>query len=108
MLRLWPAPAASQDVGRELALLLQRAPAVLPASSRRPGDGDLKAAGIGYERLTSIDGPAVGRGCEPFQRLGLDRGEEIQVAPVRVRQLGRPAREELNQPLRGFGDGWHH
>ena len=108
MLRLRSAPAASQDVGRELALLLQRALALLPASSRRPGDGDLKAAGIGHECLTSVDGPAVGWGCEPFQRLGLDRGEEIQVAPVRVRQLGRAAREELHQPYGGFGDGWHH
>ena len=104
---LRPAAAPSKEVSRELLLFLEGAAAPLPASSRRPGNDHLKTAGVGHQGLTPVDGPAVRRGRQPFQGFRLDRGEKVQVAPVRVGQLGGAAHEQLGQPLRDFGDSWH-
>ena len=94
-------------MGGEGVLLFQGATAVLPACSGRTGDGDLQAAGVGHQRLTAIDGPAVRRGQEPGQRFELDHRKEVEVAAGRVGQVvGTPA-QELRQSSGGVVDGRH-
>ena len=103
-----PLLARAEQVGAQLAFVVEHPLAGHEPNARRPRDEQLHAPGVGHHALPAVDGPHVGRRRRPLERPKDDLGLEQQVAPGRVGERGHAAGQQLGQTDGGLLQGWFH
>ena len=89
---------AADQLGLQLAFVLEMHAPVLVADAGGAGDDHLEAAGVGHEGLAAVDRPHVGRRGRAHERPDAQHGLEQQVRPGRIRDRIATADEDPGQP----------